>query len=427
LKGVFSVLVCSPKNSGVFLHCDINNFFAAVECLYHPEHHEDPVVVCGSCDFNRGIVLAGNYPAKAQGIQTGEAIMSARRKCPDLIIFKASYPRYLKYARLIREIYADYTDKITIYGLDEAWLDVSESTSLFGEGVQIADRIRSRVKSELGLTVSVGVSFNRIFSKLGSDMKKPDATTLISPEDFERIVWKLPVKDLLFVGKSVRHKLFLQRIITIGDLANASPILLKRILGKNGLMLWQFANGDDSSFFPNTEDETRLQSIGNHITPPARIVSPDDVRLLLYMLSDAVSSRLRSNHLKARAVRISLKDTRFNSCEFQMTLRSETHSGNALFAVAWTLFEKNYRWERSLRSIGIRVSRLSPSEASQRSLFDEEESVHSCRMEDTIDEIRRRFGYFSVERALLLKNHSLTKLPLCSEYTTGLKLKRWEV
>ncbi len=413
-----------PLVERTILHCDMNNYFASVECLYNPELRSKPVAVCGAAEMRQGIVLAKNMLAKERNIMTGESIPEAKAKCPDLVIVSPHYPLYLKYAKLARSIYAEYTDSITVYGLDEAWLDVTESQALFGGGVAIADKIRERIKEELGLTISVGVSFNKIFSKLGSDMKKPDATTEITRVNYKTIVWRLPVKDLLFVGRSLQHKLFMHRILSIGDLACAEPLMLKKLLGKVGLMLWQFANGDDSSFIPEENEETLIKSIGNNITSPRNLKTPQDVKLLLYVLSDSVASRLRSNQMLARTIQIHVKDSAFQTKEYQMKIRNSTDSSSEIFFAAMSLFSKQYAWKNPVRTIGIRTSGLENAVVSQISLFDSEEPAREKKLSLAVDEIRKRFGYFSIERALLLKNKNLSSLPIRSEYAVGTRISR---
>ena len=414
-----------PVEERTILHCDMNNYFASVECLHQPELRGMPVAVCGAAEMRQGIVLAKNGCAKALGVLTGESIPEARAKCPALVVVKPHYAQYLKYAKLARRIYADYTDSITVYGLDEAWLDVTGSLSLYGDGASIADRIRERVREELGLTVSVGVSFNRIFSKLGSDMKKPDATTVISRENFKEVVWSLPAKDLLFVGKSIQHKLFLHRILSIGDIAAADPLLLKKVLGKVGLMLWQFANGDDSAFLPEEDEETLIKSIGNHTTPSRNLKTPQDVKLLLYVLAESVSTRLRSNRMVAGTIQLHVKDSAFHAKEYQIRLRKPTECTSDIFLAAMNLFSKQYVWKNPVRTLGIRAASLESCESRQLSFFDFEELPKNQKLEFAVDEIRKRFGYFSIERALLLKDKNLSTLPVRSEYAVGTKVRKF--
>lgn len=416
----------APFGAGdrVILHCDMNNFFASVECLQQPELRDLPVAVCGAPEMRQGIVLAKNGIAKKMGILTGESVQEARAKVPELVIVKPHYPLYLKYAKLARRIYLDFTDQITVYGLDEAWLDLTGSTRLFGDGVAIADRIRERIRTELGLTISVGVSFNRIFAKLGSDLRKPDATTLISRDNYRDIVWKLPVKELLFVGKSIQHKLYLNRILSIGDLAEADPLKLKKVLGKTGPILWQFANGDDSSFLPEESDETLIKSIGNNLTPPRNLKNPQDVKLVLYILAESVASRLRSNGMATRTIQIHVRDSAFYIREFQMTLPHPTQSASDIFFAAMNLFSKQYSWKNPVRTLGIRAGKLESPLSRQISFFDSEEPDKGKKLEFAVDEIRKRFGHFSIERALFLQNKNLTALPVQSEYTVGTRIRK---
>ena len=234
-------------NKRIILHSDLNNFYASVECLYHPEYRGKPLAVLGDPEARHGIVLAKNYEAKSRDVRTGDPKWMAEQKCPGIVFVPPHYELYMKHSRLVRQIYSEYTDQVEPYGLDECWLDVTGSTRLFGSGEEIADKIRKRVKSELGVSVSVGVSFNKIFAKLGSDLKKPDATTVIECDRFKEVVWPLPVKELLYVGRATHNKLKRRGIFTIGDLANANPESLKFWLGKMGIVLWQFANGLDTS------------------------------------------------------------------------------------------------------------------------------------------------------------------------------------
>ena len=277
----------------IILHSDLNNFYASVECLYHPEYRGKPLAVLGDPEARHGIVLAKNYEAKAFDVKTGDPMWMAQKKCPDIVFVPPHYDLYMKHSKLIREIYSEYTDKVEPYGLDECWLDVSGSTMLFGSGEDIANEIRKRVKFELGVSVSVGVSFNKIFAKLGSDMKKPDATTVIESNRFKEIVWPLPVKELLYVGRATHAKLKRKGIFTIGDLANSNPENLRFWLGKMGVVLWQFANGLDTSPVSNIGAKSLIKTVGNSTTAPRDLVTDEDIKITLMVLSESVSARLR--------------------------------------------------------------------------------------------------------------------------------------
>lgn len=340
--------------SRTILHIDLNNYYASVECLYKPELRDKPVVVGGDVEARHGIILAKNNPAKKLGIKTGEAIWQARQKCADLIVLPPNFKKYLRFSRLARGIYADYTDQIEPFGIDEVWADVTGSVKLFGSGEQIADTIRQRMKEELGLTVSIGVSFNKIFAKLGSDIKKPDATTLITKENFRDIVWPLPVGELLYVGRSTRNKLQNRAIATIGDLANRDLKLLRMYLGVWGDTLWCFANGLDDAPVRQTGEETIIKSVGNSTTTHRDLINNDDVKLIIFVLAESVAARLRTHGLKCTTVAISARDKELMSFERQGKLLTPTLVSNDIAQKAYELFMQNYRWNKPIRSIGVR-------------------------------------------------------------------------
>jgi DNA polymerase-4 len=393
----------------VILHSDLNNFYASVECLHRPEIRNKPVAVCGDPSARHGIVLAKNYPAKATGIKTGEVIWQARQKCPGLIVVPPNFPLYLRFARLARGIYADYTDQIEPFGLDEAWLDVAGSFHIHGDGIQIADEIRERIKFEMGVTASVGVSYNKIFAKLGSDMKKPDATTVITRDNFKEIVWPLPAEDLLYVGRATKRKLFRYGINTIGDIANTSLEFLHANLGKWGEVLWSFANGQDTSPVTRMGEEGLIKSVGNSITTPRDLRNNDDVQMIFYVLSESVAARMREHGFKCRTVQIHIRDNTLFSFEAQGKFHKPTNVSTALAEKAMTIFLSKYSWENPIRSVGVRGCDLVVADSrEQLSLFeDEERRMKEEKLEETVDILRRRFGHFSVQRAVLLKDTDL--------------------
>lgn len=394
------------------LHIDMNNFYASVECLYRPELRQKPVAVCGDPAARHGIVLAKNYLAKAAGIKTGEAIWQAMQKCSGLVVVPPNFPLYLRYSRLARQIYADYTDQIEPFGLDEAWLDVTGSADLFGTGEKIADDIRQRIREELGVTASVGVSWNKIFAKLGSDLKKPDATTVISRYNYQQVAWPLPAEDLLYVGRATKRKLFNRGITSIGDIAAAGLEYLRRFLGKWGEFLWVFANGYDESPVNRMGEEAVIKSIGNSTTTPRDLVNEDDVSLVLYSLAESVAMRLRESGLECRVVEISVRDDTLYTFTRQQKQPRRTNLAYEIHGAAMNIFRNNYAWERPIRSIGVRGSDLvSAGSDMQLSLFDDEERRRKfVRLEASMDDIRRRFGNLSVQRALMLTDQRLGKL-----------------
>ncbi|MGI6686367.1 MAG: DNA polymerase IV [Bacillota bacterium] len=396
----------------VILHADLNNFYASVECLHRPELRDKPVAVGGDPTLRHGIVLAKNYLAKSFGIKTGEVIWQARKKCPDLVVVPPDYSLYLRFARLAREIYATYTDQIEPFGIDEAWLDVTKSIGLYGGGKEIADQIRARVKFEMGITASVGVSYNKIFAKLGSDYKKPDATTVITPDNFREVVWPLPASDLLYVGRSTEKKLWRYMIRTIGDIANTSRYFLHFLLGKWGDILWSFANGEDDSEISVFGDEGIIKSIGNSTTTPRDLVDNEDVKLVLYVLAESVAARLREHGFQCRTVQIHVRDTDLVVFERQGKVERPTNLSSDIALMAMKLFMNNYHWEKPLRSIGVRGTDLvTEGGAIQVSLFmDEEKRKRHEDLEKTVDTLRKRFGHFSIQRGMMLGDRKLTGL-----------------
>ncbi len=290
------------------LHSDLNSFYASVEMMLNPNLRGKAVAVCGSTEDRHGIVLAKSELAKKAGIKTGMVNWEARQRCPGLIVVPPHYEQYLKYSKLTREIYLRYTDQVEPYGMDECWLDVSGSLDLYGTGMDIAQAIRNTVKEELGMTVSIGVSYNKVFAKLGSDMKKPDAVTQISETDMELLVWPLPASDLFYCGRASAKKLAAYGIHTIGDIAKTPPDFLKRRLGVNGIMLWQFANGLDSSPVAGQDFISPIKSIGHGITCTCDLVNEDEVWRVMLELAQDVGHKLRIHGLEASGVQITVKD-----------------------------------------------------------------------------------------------------------------------
>lgn len=386
------------------LHADFNGFYASVECLLHPELRESPVAVAGDPESRHGIILAKNEYAKKFKIKTGEAIWQARQKCPNLVVVKPTFGEYLKFSKLGRQIYSEYSDRVEAFGLDENWIDLTASTDDFEEAERIAEEIRFRIKDELGITVSIGLANNKIFAKLGSDMKKPDALTVITPDNYRDLVWNLPASDLLYVGRSTGAKLFQRGIVTIGDIAQTDPKLLKSWLGKGGLMLHSFANGLDSSEVMHTVDSNPIKSVGNGVTAPRDLVDNDDVRLTFMMLCESVSARLRNSGFRARTVQICVRDCELYWFVRQKKLDNPSFLTDELLKGAMELFMANYDWYRPIRSLTIAGCDLIPLDApEQLTLFnDAQMRERRERAEYTIDGIRGRFGYNSVLRALML-------------------------
>lgn len=398
------------------LHSDMNNFYASIECLDNPGLRGKPMAVVGDPDSRHGIVLAKNYEAKKYGVATGDPLWMARQKCQDIIFAPPHYERYIEFSQAAHAIYEEYTDQVESFGLDECWLDVSESTNLFGDGKQIADEIRHRIKHELGITASVGVSYNKIFAKLGSDMKKPDATTVIG-SDFKERIWGFPADMLLYVGRATYSKLLKYGIRTIGDLACADISFLEKLLGKNGIMLWTFANGLDQSPVSYTYSNRIIKTIGNSTSTPRDLTSETDIKIILYILSESVAERMRKERFYCRSVQISIRDNVLVSYERQGRLRIPTCTAQAIFEKAYELYQNN-RPDRPVRSLGVRACKLSYMEYRQLSFL--EDSAKDQRQEDlerSIDYIRQRYGHYSIQRGIMLVDKQLSRLDPVAEHT----------
>jgi DNA polymerase-4 len=387
----------------------MNNFFASVECLYHPDLRKKPVAVCGDPTLRHGIVLAKNYPAKATGIVTGQAIWQAKQLCPNLIVLPPNYSLYLRLARMARRIYTDYATRIEPFGLDEAWLDVTGSLKIMGDARQIADNIRNRIKFELGITASVGVSFNKIFAKLGSDMKKPDATTVITPYNYKKEVWPLPVQDLLYVGHATRKKLNRRNILTIGDLAQANRRNLTAAFGKWGQILHDFANGLDSSPVANYGEESIIKSIGNSTTTPRDLICEKDVLMVFFVLAESVAARLREHGFKCKTIQIHIRDSGLFSFERQGKLHTPSSISTEIVDKAISIFHDNYTFKKPIRTLGLRGSDLVPEDTGiQTNIFlDEEQRQKQEKLEATLDVLRRRYGYYCLQRAIMLTDRPM--------------------
>ena len=382
----------------VILHCDLNCFYASVELLSLPHLRQLPVAVCGDPASRHGIVLAKNELAKSFGVKTAETVWQARRKCPDLVCVPPHHRRYAEYSRLVNQIYGRFTDLVEPFGIDESWLDITGSMHLFGgDPAAIADRIRATVREELGLTLSVGVSFNKVFAKLGSDYKKPDATTLIPREGWREIIWPLPVTDLLFVGRAADRVLEQYGIRTIGQLAAADPGFLESVLGKQGRQLHEYANGLEHSPVRPQHLQEPVKSVGNSTTFPDNLTSWPQVRTGLSLLCDSVASRLRRLGLYCGGVQVGIKFADFRSISRQKQLSRSTHLMKELLDAALELTAAAWKPPAPIRLLNVTALHLTEAEETyeQTDLFAGGETSRSRRqerLEQTMDAIRDKFG-----------------------------------
>ncbi len=397
------------------LHVDCNKFYASVECCLRPELRDKPVVVGGHEEARHGIVLTKNEIAARYGITTGETLWSARRKCPDLVTVAPHFSLYSKYSRMVRKILLKYTPLVEPFGLDESWMDVSENRR---NPVEIAQEIRTRVKEEIGITVSIGVSFNKTFAKLGSDYKKPDAVTVFSRENFRELVWPLSVGELIYVGRSTKEKLAERFLYTIGDVAKSSPTLLHSLLGKWGPALHAIANGRDNQPVIPSEESADAQSVSNGMTTPRDLTDNRDVQRVITVLAESVGRRLREQHLCGKTVELHLRDNHLISHTYRTTLDYHIQSTDDVTKEAYSLFCSVYHWKQPLRSITIGISGLEEDDnPCQLDMNDSVGREKRERLDKAVDGLRERFGDTCIRRAILLEDPDLTGFSPYEDHT----------
>lgn len=385
----------------VILHCDLNNFFASVSLLFNPTLRSVPVAVCGDKEQRHGIVLAKNEAAKRCGVKTAEAIFEARAKCPELVILPPMMDKYKEYSEKAHRIYEEYTDMIEPFGIDECWLDVTGSRLLFGSGEEIADKIRREIKQKLGITVSVGVSFNKVFAKLGSDMKKPDGITVISRENFREKIWRLPISDLLFVGRKTTDRLRSCGICTIGDAAVCSDEMLERLLGKNGLELKRYALGEDNSPVSRQHEKATPKSIGRSVTRQQDFKTPDEIWGMFLSLAREISDSLREQGLYAGGVQVHIRNAALSVKEFSRSYPDSVNGAKIIAERGMELLNEHFGFTEPLRSVGLRAINLRGYQtAIQEDIFgDSEKQETEEKIESSIYELRKKFGSASITRA----------------------------
>lgn len=395
----------------VILHCDMNSFYASVEMLYQPHLRTVPLAVGGDESKRHGIVLAKNEWAKARGVQTGEPLFQSRQKCPQLVVVPPHYDRYHRISNMANEIYHRYSDRVEPFSIDESWIDLTGCVDSFAEGVQMAEEIRRTIERELGVTVSIGVSYNKIFAKLGSELKKPNAVTALPPSSLETMIWPLSPRALLFIGPATEKKLARIGIHTIGDLARAPETTLRSLLGKWGHTLRQYALGHEYAPVARWGDSPVAKSIGNSTTLPKNLVHAGELVPIIYMLCECVAERLRLAHLRAEVLHLWLRDSELSSQTRQIHLGAPTQVSSRLASACFRLIRQH--WDGSpIRSVGVQVSQLSfEKEAYQLSIFSMKEQK-KAELERCIDTLRHRFGHWCIARAVTLQDTQLKIDPL---------------
>lgn len=376
------------------LHCDCNGFYASVECALKPELRNVPMAVGGDRESRHGIILAKNELAKKYNIRTAETIYQALKKCPELVVVPPQHSVYREFSERINEIYRRYTDLVEPFSIDESWLDVTESRLLFGDGKKIADELRAAVRDETSVTISVGVSFNKVFAKLGSDYKKPDATTVISRENWKEILFPLPASYMLYVGGATSKTLSSLGIRTIGDLANAGDALLTSRLGKLGHTLYLYSNGLDESPVKSIYDKREIKSVGNGTTFPKDISGEEEIRREVFSLSDSIAVRMRKHELKCTTVQVQIKTPQFRIISRQKKLDSPTYSARTIGGTAMDIIRSSWNMSSPIRMITVTGSGLIPENAvaEQLSFFDDDTPKKQDELEKTMDSLRKKFG-----------------------------------
>lgn len=404
------------------LHSDMNNCYASIERRLDPSLIGKRLVVCGSVEDRHSVVLAKSYEAKAFGVKTGDSLYEAKMKCPNLVAVRPHYDEYLKFSRRAHQIYYSYTNQVEPFGLDECWLDVTGSKTLFGSGEEIAYKIKERIKKELGITVSIGVSFNKIFAKLGSDLKKPDAVTLIAKDDFKSIVWPLDTDKIIGIGSKTKKKLMYMGINTLGELAKADVSFLRRKLGIRGLYLWQYANGYDTSTVCDYYHRDEIKSISRGVTTKADLNSYDEVKKIFEELAIDVSKKLVEENLKAGGVRISIRDRKLETLSFQKVFTQTSISALRINDMAMELFKSRYDFKEGIRSLCISAINLTRNtNTEQLSLFSPKKIVKDDRLEKVFNEIREKFGDDKIGYLGLELNNKMPEKPSVVTLPSGFK------
>ena len=381
--------------SRVILHCDLNNFFASVAIKLHPELRDKYIAVCGNPSLRKGIVLAKSENAKKMGVKTGMAIWQAKQICPEIEIVPTDYAAYSLYSKKVQAIYYRFTNQVEPFGIDECWLDVTHSQKLFGNGLQIAEQIRNAVKTELGLTISVGVSFNKTYAKLGSDLAEPDAVVAITLENYQQLIYPLPISNLLFIGKKTQLLLTKLNVNTIGDLANYDVNLLKGFLGINAEKLVAAARGEDYSNVSDYLFHEVPRSVGNGTTLPFDLTNKNEVEAVLYLLAEKIAFRLREQNLQGYTVHLSIKDPALQWCGAQTSLPYPTHTVLTIRRTASALFDQLWIQKpfHPVRALRIAVANLTDAPNLQTNLLvDLNDEAKNQALDDAFDKIRRKYG-----------------------------------
>lgn len=399
------------------LHVDLNNFYASVECLNRPELKDKNVAVCGAPEDRHGIVLAKSASAKKLGVKTGMTIWEAKKIAPDIVILTANFPLYLKYSKIVRKIFENYTDFIEPFGIDESWLDITASLNILGSPLEIAEKIKTEIFDKTGLTVSIGVSYNKIFAKLGSDIAGANEIVFIDCENYKNVVWPLPCENLLYVGKATKKKLNKLNIFTIGELANCDKSMLVIKLGKWGEYLHDFANGKDLSPVRNILSHAPIKSIGNSMTNYKDINNIDELKVVFFLLAESIVSRLKDLSVSSfRTVHVYITKADLSTSGWQKRLSKDTISSTVLAEIATSITLENYDFNFAIRGAGISVSGLSWHKTIQQDFTKTLKEEKLEQLENCVYKIQKKYGNTKIKKALILTDKKLSNLDIKSEH-----------
>lgn len=407
---VFAIMPLQEANARlerIIYHIDVNSAFLSWEAVYRLHHkggtmdlREIPSAVGGDMEMRHGIILAKSIPAKKYKVTTGETILEAQRKCPNLVLVPPNYNLYEQCSRAFMEILREYSDVVEQYSIDEAFLDMSSSCHLFGTPEETAEQIKNRIREELGFTVNVGISVNKLLAKMASDFQKPDRVHTLYPEEIPVKMWPLPVSDLFFVGRATTKKLFTLGITTIGELAQADPVWLRKILKKQGEIVWAFANGIDES--PVLNEAPANKGYGNSTTTPFDVRDYNTAKKVLLGLSETVGSRLRADNVEIEVVTVGIRYSDLSYISHQKKLLSSTNLTIKIYEAACELFLELWNGE-AIRHLGVHTGKVLDGDIfRQLDLFDETDYDKLAKADATLDEIRERFGIDAVKRAVFV-------------------------
>jgi len=392
----------------VIFHVDVNSAFLSWEAEYRLSHLGEtldlrtiPAAVGGDMEKRRGVILAKSIPAKKFGVRTGEPIVDAVRKCPELMLVKPRHGLYKERSAELMSILREYSPKVEPFSIDEAFLDMTGMESLFGEPVEAAKALKDRIRDTLGFTVNIGISSNKLLAKMASDFEKPDKVHTLFPEEVPEKMWPMPVRDLLFVGRATEEKLLRLGIRTIGDLANTDVRILRSHLKKHGEMIWEFANGRDVSLVETEPAENK--GYGNSTTIAFDVTDAQTAKLVLLSLAETVGSRLRRDGKKAEMVSVSIKNNELHTVSHQAVLPVPSDITDEIYREACRLFDE--LWDKSpIRHLGIHTGKLGEGSGRQINIFDHTDYEKLERLDAALDKIRNRHGKDSVMRASFLKS-----------------------